>query len=46
MEFDEVIKARKSIRNFNVQDRIIDDETIKQIVEAGRCAPSARNRQP
>lgn len=38
------IKSRRSIRNF--QDTLIAKEIIEKIVEAGRFAPSALNRQP
>jgi len=40
----ENIKSRRSIRNF--QDRPIPDDVVDKIVEAGRFAPSALNRQP
>jgi nitroreductase len=38
------LSERRSIRNF--QDKIIPDEEIDMILEAGRWAPSASNRQP
>ncbi|MHA1292760.1 MAG: nitroreductase family protein [Promethearchaeota archaeon] len=38
------IKNRRSIRNF--QDKEISDKEIEMILEAGRWAPSASNRQP
>ncbi len=38
------IKARRSIRAF--QDKLIPEKEIDMIVEAGRWAPSASNRQP
>lgn len=44
MEFDKVIENRCSCRNYLPMP--ISDETIKQIVEAGRVAPSAKNAQP
>ncbi|MBQ7579557.1 MAG: nitroreductase family protein [Clostridia bacterium] len=44
MVFDEIIKKRNSCRCYLPEP--IDDETIKQIVEAGRLAPSAKNTQP
>ena len=44
MEFSDVIRLRHSCRNFSQQD--IDPEIIDEIVEAGRLAPSAQNRQP
>ncbi len=40
----DVIKTRRSIRRF--EDRMIDDETIKKIVEMGTWAPSGLNNQP
>lgn len=44
MEFTTVIKKRRSIRKFKNDN--INDETIKQLIEAARLAPSAKNRQP
>jgi nitroreductase len=38
------LKNRRSIRNF--QDKIISDDHIEMILEAGRWTPSASNRQP
>lgn len=38
------IKSRRSKRRF--LDRNISEETIKEIIEAGRYAPSALNKQP
>ena len=38
------IKSRRSRRNFF--DRDIPDEVISEIIEAGRYAPSALNKQP
>ena len=40
----EVIKIRRSVREFTNED--ISDSDIKKIIEAGICAPSARNQQP
>jgi len=40
----EVIKKRKSIRNY--LDKEIPKETLLEILEAARLAPSASNRQP
>jgi len=42
--FIELIKSRKSVRNF-VYEKISND-TIKEILECGRWAPSANNCQP
>ena len=44
MEFTTLIKKRRSIRQFKNDN--INDETIKQLLEAARLAPSAKNRQP
>ena len=38
------LKGRRSIRKF--QDKPVTDEHIEMILEAGRWAPSASNRQP
>jgi len=40
----DIIKERRSIRKF--EDRMIDDEIIKKIVEMGTWAPSGLNNQP
>lgn len=40
----EFLKERRSIRFF--QDKMISDEELEMILEAGRWAPSASNRQP
>jgi nitroreductase len=44
MDVLEAIKCRRSIRKFRPQP--IPDEKLKTILEAGRLAPSAGNRQP
>ena len=44
MDTFEAIKTRRSIRKF--ENRIIPDELIEKILEAGMYAPSARNEQP
>ena len=44
MEVLEAIKKRRSIRRFRLET--IPDETLRLILEAGRLAPSAGNRQP
>lgn len=41
---DEAIKERRSVRNF--ADKTVSNKAILQIIEAGRLAPSAKNRQP
>ena len=38
------IKERRSIRNF--EEKKIDKETIKEIIQAGKYAPSAKDDQP
>ncbi len=40
----EEINCRRSIRKFKAEP--VSDEMILQLVEAGRMAPSAKNRQP
>lgn len=42
--FLKFLKGRRSIRSF--QDKSILDKEIEMILEAGRWAPSASNRQP
>jgi len=42
--FLKFVKARRSIRSF--QDKNISENEIEMILEAGRWAPSASNRQP
>lgn len=39
-----IIKSRRSIRSYT--SKIIEDEKLNMILEAGRWAPSARNNQP
>jgi nitroreductase len=43
-EFLNFIKSRRSIRSF--ENRVIPEDQIKMILEAGQWAPSASNRQP
>ena len=43
MDVFEAIRSRRSIRSF--EDRPVEDETLRQVLEAGRVAPSAGNRQ-
>jgi nitroreductase len=45
MEFSELICKRESIRNYD-PDRPVPQEVLRRILEAGRLAPSAANRQP
>jgi nitroreductase len=44
MDVREAIKLRRSIRKF--QNKNIPRETLEKILNAGRLAPSANNRQP
>ena len=44
MDFFDLIKFRRSVRNFTPED--ISDKEVKMILEAGRWAPSAGNVQP
>jgi len=44
MEFSEVLKLRHSCRNYS--DKEIEEDVFKDILEAGKSAPSAQNRQP
>jgi len=44
MSFLELAKKRFSCRKF--QDKLIPKELLTQVLEAGRIAPSAKNRQP
>ena len=43
-EFIKEIKKRRSIRSYDAKS--VEKETIQKIIEAGRYAPSATNRQP
>jgi nitroreductase len=45
MRFYDVIKQRKSIREY-VLNKPVPDDVLNRILDAGRCAPSASNRQP
>jgi nitroreductase len=44
MSFLDLILSRRSIRRYEIKD--ISEEVLRQILEAGRQAPSAVNRQP
>ena len=44
MDVFEAIEGRRSIRKY--QGRSIPDDQLRKILEAGRLAPSAANRQP
>ncbi|MGQ9628877.1 MAG: nitroreductase family protein [bacterium] len=43
MDVREAIRMRRSIRAF--QDRPVEEEKLRSVLEAGRLAPSASNRQ-
>jgi nitroreductase len=45
MEFYQVLKMRRSVRHYD-PGQTISDEVLFRILEAGRIAPSAANRQP
>jgi nitroreductase len=45
MEFYDLIKNRESVRDYN-PDKKITEEVLNRILNAGRLAPSASNRQP
>ena len=44
MEFEDVIRKRESTRKFS--DKVVDDNILNKILEAGRVAPTAKNIQP
>lgn len=43
MDVMEAIRQRRSVRSY--EDREVEEEVLKQVMEAGRLAPSARNLQ-
>jgi nitroreductase len=43
MDVMDAIKARRSIRSY--EDRVIEEDKLNRVLEAGRLAPSARNFQ-
>ena len=43
MDFTDIIFSRKSIRSFSKKE--ISSDILKKILEAGRVAPSAQNKQ-
>ncbi len=45
MDFYDLIRRRESVRNYDPK-REIDDNVLYRILNAGRLAPSASNRQP
>lgn len=44
MEYDKVIKKRTAVRSF--KDKIITEELLNKILNAGNLAPTAKNIQP
>jgi len=44
MEFFEVVKQRKSVREYS--DKKVDKATLEKVIDAGRVAATARNEQP
>ena len=44
MEFEEIIRKRTSVRKFS--DKVLEQEKLDKILEAGRIAPTAKNSQP
>ena len=45
MNFHDLVSGRESIRNYD-PGRPVDEDVLNSILEAGRMAPSAANRQP
>jgi len=45
MEFYDLIQKRESVRDYD-PNRKIEEDVLKRILNAGRLAPSASNRQP
>ncbi len=44
MEFNKVIRKRTATRSFKNDE--VSDSKIKEVLEAGRAAPTAKNKQP
>lgn len=44
MKFEEVIRKRTAVRSFS--DKSVEKEKLDKILEAGRIAPTAKNKQP
>lgn len=44
MELYEAIEKRRSVRAY--QERPVEEDKLRRVLNAGRIAPSARNRQP
>jgi len=43
MDLDEAIRGRRSVRSY--MDKSVSDELVRQVIEAGTFAPSAKNGQ-
>jgi len=43
MDLDEAIRGRRSVRSY--VDRSVSEELIREVIEAGTFAPSAKNGQ-
>jgi len=43
MDLDEAIRGRRSVRSY--ADKGVSDELVRQVIEAGTFAPSAKNGQ-
>ena len=44
MEFEKVIKERFSVRKYQAKE--VEEEKLLKVLEAGRIAPTAKNKQP
>jgi len=44
MDVNDAILKRRSVRRFS--NRVVSDEVLKKLLDAGRLAPSGGNRQP
>lgn len=44
MDFQELVKERYSVRKF--AERPVEEEKLRKVLEAGACAPTAKNMQP
>ncbi len=45
MEYYDLIRSRETLRNYE-SERKVPEEILNRVLEAGRLAPSASNRQP
>lgn len=45
MDFMELIKSRYSARKFD-ESRPVEEEKLQAVLQAGACAPTAKNQQP